>query len=310
MKNFLLFFSGLFLISGVLLASDPKDFSQEESKSFEPTHVKLVTTDASPVDPGHVELIFSYLIRGGKFGWKTDMERYKHGKLLIHEWMTQTTVGIYKNIDLGIIQGFQHLSDKENNYNEVAGMIDPLTGAEMADPTGGPGHGFGRTDLGITGRWRFFTSEKHKLEVAYNPTVFVPTGRRSNFDHLGPSQGFTSFENAIAITKDLGRWSTNSHIGYHAPLASMERTENYAGAFHMNGAVGYQVCRWLHPELELVWLHEFEKHGKGGKILSLVAGTIIPVNNHVRFDLGVQQDLFGSGTEQNTAGIFKIAVTI
>ncbi|OQA40219.1 MAG: hypothetical protein BWY49_01018 [Candidatus Omnitrophica bacterium ADurb.Bin314] len=58
----------------------------------------------------------------------------------------------------------------------------------------------------------------------------------------------------------------------------------------------------------MIYEHDFEQSGKGSKLVTMVFGAIIPVNDHLRFDLGVQQGLFGSGADQTTAGIFKVAL--
>ncbi len=271
-------------------------------------HSKLITMDASIIDPGHVEVDLFYTLQGGSFAWGTDGKRKKRREVLNQSWDTETYIGLFKNVDIGIFQGFTSLTDRESNYNEMAGVIDPDTGEEMEDPTEGPFHGGGIGDLGITGRWRFYHNEQKKLEIAYNPTVIIPTGRRSNLDHLGPSQGYTSLTNALVFTKDIKRFTGNFSVGYTVPLAHSYRTGNSAGSYDLNLAIGYQVFSWLQPEVEILWAQGFEKHGKGAKILSLVAGVIMPVHEHVRLDLGIQQDIAGSSVDQTTTGIFKIAL--
>ena len=152
-------------------------------------HSKVVTSVATPFDPGKMEFWNSYVIQGGKFAWKSNGGREKRGTYQTQLWDSQTTVGIYKDIDVGIINFFQHTLDKENNFDEFGDMTDPNTGERPEDTTEGPTHGFGWGDLGITGHWRFYDSAEKKLEIAYIPTIFVPTGRRSNLDHIGAGQG-------------------------------------------------------------------------------------------------------------------------
>ncbi len=269
-------------------------------------HAKVVTVDATTNDPGQVEFWGSYVIQGGKFGWNSDGERRKRGTYQAQIFEEQTTVGVYEGIDIGIIEWYQHTLDKENNYDEVRDMTGPA-GEAVEDETMGPTHGFGWGDLGITGHWRFYDSEEKKLLIAYIPTIFVPTGRRSNFDHLGSSQGYTSFDNSFAFTQDIGRWNGTVNLGYNSPLAHEKRTNGYCGTAHVNFAVGYQVFRWLQPEIELIYLHDFGEHGQTANLASVVVGVIMPVNDHVRFETGVQQDVFGSNKVQTTAGIFSIA---
>jgi hypothetical protein len=270
-------------------------------------HSKVVTTDATPNDPGQVELWGSYVIQGGKFAWKSNGERQKRGTYQTQLWETQATVGLSKSIDVGIINWYQHTLDKENNYNEVRDLFDSDAGEPLEDVTDGPTHGFGWGDLGVTGHWLFYDSAEEKLEIAYIPTVFVPIGRRSNFDHLGSSQGYTSLDNSFAFTKDIRRWNGTVNLGYNSPLAPWERTNHYYGTAHANFAVGYQILRWLQPEIELIYLHDFGGHGMTGNLASVVLGLIMPVNDHVRFETGVQQDVLGSNKVQTTSGIFSVA---
>ena len=307
-KFFTVFFIFIFGVATSFAAEQMpiKTLTQDQAEEMEIAHAKIATVDASVVDPGHVELTFAYGIQGGKFAWGTDGKRHKRRKLLNHDWVMEACVGVYENIDIALFQGFARLSDHDNNYNEFAGIIDPATGVEMEDTTEGPTHGFGRGDLGIAGRWRFYNNPKNKLEVSYRWAVIVPTGRRSNLDHLGPSQGYTSLTNALVATKDIGRFTGNLYGGYTVPLAHAERTDNSAGTYDLNFALGYQVFSWLQPEIEVLWAQEFQKHGKGAKVLSVVAGVVMPIHDHMRIDLGIQQDIAGSNTDQTTTGIFKI----
>ena len=145
-------FFGLLLCSchDVLYAEVPR--SQEVIDS---EHAKVVTLDATPTDPGHVELDLTYSILGGKFAWQHNGGRRNRGTYLLQNWDTETYAGLFKNVDVIISQGFQHILDKENSANEFTRMTDPKTGQEVEDTAMGPSHGLGRSDLGVTGRWRF-----------------------------------------------------------------------------------------------------------------------------------------------------------
>ena len=75
----------------------------------------------------------------------------------------------------------------------------------------------------------------------------------------------------------------------------------------MNFAVGYQILKWLQPEAELIYDHDFGEHGQTANLVSVVLGFVMPVNDHVRFETGVQQDVLGSNKSQTTSGIFSVA---
>jgi hypothetical protein len=73
-------------------------------------------------------------------------------------------------------------------------------------------------------------------------------------------------------------------------------------------AAGYQIMRWLQPEIEFLYYHDFEKHGKGGKLFSMVFGLIVNFSEHIRADVGLVQDIGGSGKDQTTSGIFRLVL--
>ena len=296
-----------FLLAAFLSFSVPLYAAHVDTNLAMEEHSKVVTANATPNDPGQVELWGSYSIQGGKFAWKPNGSREKRGTYLAQVLESQVTVGVIKDVDIGIINWFQHTLDKANNYNEFRDMMDPDTGGAAEDSTEGPTHGFGWGDLGITGHWRFYDSEEKKLEIAYIPTIFVPIGRRSNFDHIGASQGYTSLDNSFAFTKDIGRWNGTVNLGFNSPLAHWERTGHYYGTAHANFAAGYQVFWWFQPEFEAIYLHDFGGHGMTGNLLSVVLGAIMPMGDHFRLELGVQQDVLGSNKTQTTSGIFSVA---
>ena len=44
-------------------------------------HSKLITMDASIIDPGHVEVDLFYTLQGGSFAWGTDGKRKKRREI-------------------------------------------------------------------------------------------------------------------------------------------------------------------------------------------------------------------------------------
>lgn len=277
-----------------------------QDKKYEPEATKLTLADATPVDPGQIEWVNSYSISGSKKQRLTGGNRAERKLLQESTFETQANIGIVKGMDLGITQGFAILRDKENNYDETGGAVDGA--GESLDETDGPHKGHGLTDLSINLRWLVFKSEDETFRVAHIPSITIPIGRRSNFDHLGPSQGYVSLDNTLAVTKDLNRWSMSGNVGYNALLASMEKTGNAAGDMTFGYALGYHVLDWLQPQVEFIYAHGFEKDGKGSKNFSISAGLIMPINDHLRFDIGILQDVAGSNTDQTTSGIFKLVL--
>jgi len=281
----------------------------EPGMEVEPS--KLILIDATPVDPGQIEESLSYSIKGAGKQWRTSGRRIDRKSYMEHAFDSATNIGICRGLDIGITQGISILRDKENNYDETGGETDPDTG-ESLDGTDGPHKGHGLSDLLVNLRWAFYQSRDQSLRVAYIPSVLIPTGRRDNLDHLGPSQGYTSLGNILAATKDFSRWTTSANLGYEVPLGRMRKTGNAAGTLTAVWGVGYHVFEWVQPQVEVIYSQSFEKHGngygKGSKLVSMAFGFIVPVNDHLRFDVGLVQDIAGSNTDQTTSGIFKIVV--
>lgn len=278
----------------------------QETTVFQPEATKLTVVDATPVDPGHVEWVNTYSITGSKKQWETNGRCIRRKLLREHGFETQANIGIFKGFDFGVTQGFSYLLDKENNYDETGGATDGS--GESLDETDGPHRGHGLTDLILNARWRFHQSQDETLRVAYVPSITIPIGRRSNLDHLGPSQGYVSMGHVLAVTKDIHRWTMSGNVGYEVPLAHKARRENDAGTMTLAAGAGYHVFDWLKPQVEVIYGHNFEQSGKGSKLISMVLGAIIPVNDHLRFDVGCVQDIAGSGTDQTTSGVFKFAL--
>ncbi len=279
----------------------------EETDVFEPEATKLVLVDATPLDPMKIEWSTSYSISGSDAQWQ--MNRGHTDRNLFKENSFQSTVnfGVIDGFDMGITEGFSSLIDKANNYDETGGATDPDTG-ESLDQTDGPHKGHGFQDMTVNGRWRFYQSCNKKFRLAYVPYLVIPVGRRSNFDHLGPSQGYVSMGNTLAATKDIKRWTMSGNLGYEVPLARKKRRENSSGALTVGGGIGYHLFDWFQPQIEALYLQEFKSPGKGTMLFSMVFGAIIPINDHLRFDLGMVQDIAGSGTDQAISGIFKIVL--
>ncbi|OQA56051.1 MAG: hypothetical protein BWY42_01206 [Candidatus Omnitrophica bacterium ADurb.Bin277] len=286
--------------------SSAKASVTRETEVFRPEPTKLTVVDATPVDPGHIEWVNTYSITGSKKQWRTNGRRTKRKFLREHGFETQANIGVFNGFDFGITQGFAYLLDKENNYDETGGAAD--ADGESPDETDGPHRGHGRTDLILNGRWRFYQSCDETLRVAYIPSITIPIGRRSNLDHLGPSQGYVSMGNTLAVTKDMNRWTMSGNAGYEVPIAHKARRENYAGTLTLAAGAGYHVFDWLQPQVEVIYEHDFEQSGKGSKLVSMVFGAIIPVNDHLRLDLGVVQGIAGSNADQTTSGVFKLVL--
>jgi len=284
-----------------------KTLPTEETEVFEPEATKLVLVDATPLDPRKIEWCTSYSLIGSNAQWQMNRGRSARKPFRENSFQSTVNLGVFDGLDMGITEGFSMLTDKANNYDETDGATDPATG-ESLDETDGPHKGHGLQDMSVNGRWRFYQSCNKTFRLAYVPYLVIPVGRRSNFDHLGPSQGFVSMGNTFAATKDIKRWTMSGNLGYEVPLAHKEKKGNSSGTLSVGCGAGYHILDWFQPQIEALYLQEFESPGKGAALFSMVFGAIVPINDHLRFDLGMIQDIAGSGTDQAISGIFKVVV--
>jgi hypothetical protein len=304
---FFSFFAGLSTQS----AASGKDYPKAEElpgQDFEVETAKLITWDTTPNDPGHFEFDTSYNFLGGNKAWSTDVNRRSRELVTTHQFEELVFLGIAKNVDLFVGDGFSIQTDKQNNVDEFAGMLDPVTGEQVPDTTQGPSHGHGLKDMQTGLRWRFYHNESNELGLAYVPLFQIPIGRLGKYEHLAPGQGFTTMDNRLVVTKNFGRASFSANLAYRAPFSNLKKTHNYCGTFNTNIAGGYQIKPWLQPEMEILYNQDFKKNGKGTKLVTMVLGAIVTVNSHLRFDAGLMQDVLGSDVSQTTGGYFRWVV--
>ena len=61
---------------------------------------------------------------------------------------------------------------------------------------------------------------------------------------------------------------------------------------------GIRFLSWLQPEVELNYARDFVDEGDAAEILSVTAGLVMPTNDLLRVNLGVQQGLWGWNSDQ------------
>jgi len=195
------------------------------------------------------------------------------------------TIGVAPNLDVGLGLDYVWLHEEDSD---------------------GPRRGRSIGDLSFGGRYRFYRSEALSLEIAYITGFTVPTGSRSDRDDLGTSQEFWSWDNAVALSKDWGRWTANAELGFSLPFG--EKRGEARGTLVANLAVGYQIFDWLQPEVELGYFRDYFESDDCADALALTVGLVMPVNDLVRVNVGVQHGLWGRNADQTMA--FMLAVKL
>lgn len=248
-----------------------------------PERGKIGTADASPVDPGHVELEFGYSWSQARRAW--DSDRNSEGRDLAREQAAglAVTAGIVRDIDVSVCMDYLWVRDDGND--------SPTTGDDLGD-------------LSIGGRWRFLSVEDHAFEVAWISGFTMPTGREEDEHELGTSQGFWTWDNALAVSKDWGRWTANGDVGY--ALAFGKDRDDARGTFTADVAAGYHVLDWLQPEVELNYGRDLVRNEADCESLAVTAGLVMPLNETVRVNTGIQQGVWGRNCDKVTSYVLCI----
>jgi Putative MetA-pathway of phenol degradation len=84
----------------------------------------------------------------------------------------------------------------------------------------------GAGDLLIGVKWRFFNSEKSRVEFGIYPQLLLPTGNHSR----GLGEGRTAFVLPVVAQKSWGQWTLYGNAGYWWQGAHETRNYFYAGA--------------------------------------------------------------------------------
>ncbi len=232
------------------------------AEAGQPEHGKAFAGDATPVEPGRVEVEVAY----APAWWATAgaVDRISGEQ---HTLAAAVGVGIARDLDARVVVGWS------------------LVHAAPSTP-GAPAHGQGPSDTTVAARWRFLSLAEPALDVAVSLAVTVPTGVHATADHLGTGKESWSLGGSLAASADWGRFTGGAELAFSAPWAP--GTANDVGLLACNAAVGYQVLPWLQPELELNYQHEIELGSQPDeRVLWATAAAVLPVDP-VRIVLGAR----------------------
>ena len=236
-----------------------------------PEHGKAFTGDATPVEPGKVELELAY----APSWWATAgaVDRMSGEQ---HPVAAAVSVGLLRDLDARIVVGWA--------------LVHAAPGAP-----GAPVHGSGITDTTIAGRWRFLSLDEPAIDLAVSAGVTMPTGTRSAPDRLGTSRESWSVGGSLLASADWGRFTAGAEVGLSAPVGPT--TSNDVGLVVCNAAVGYQALPWLQPEVELNYQHEIELGEQPDeRVLWATAALVLPVDA-VRVVLGLRFPVWSRDAE-------------
>ncbi len=231
-------------------------------------HGKAFTGDATPVEPGHVEVEVAY----APSWWATAgaVDRAAGDQHLV---AAAVGVGLARDLDARVVLGWSTVH------------------ATPASP-GAPAAGTGLADTTVAARWRFLSLAEPGIDLAVSVAVTAPTGTHTTQDQLGTSAEAWSVGGALLASADWGRLTAGAELGLSAPLAT--RGSNDVMLLVCNAAVGYQLLPWLQPEVELNYQHEVETGPEADeRVLWGTAALVLPVDS-VRVLVGARFPLWAS----------------
>jgi hypothetical protein len=266
-------------LSATALAFPARARADEGPAGPTPEHGKAATCDASPVEPGAVEVEVSYAP-----SWN---QRAEPGHA--HALTAAVTFGLAPDVDVRVAGGAAAVYDEA--YRRADGSA--------------PREGAGLTDLALGARWRFAAIPESSVELALTAGVVAPAGAGETRDRIGLSQGYWSARAALVATKDVGAVTANAEVALTAPVAGDAGA--LVGIAQLGAGAGWQVARWLQPEIELGWQASV---GTGAQVLTATAGVVAPLASGARVVAALQQAVWGRHLVQTTAAIVALKTAL
>ncbi len=218
-----------------------------------PEHGKAFTGDATPVEPGRVEVEVDYAPTWWATAGSIDPLTGEQ-----HLMVAAVTLGIVRDLDARVMVGW-------------------VLAHAMPNMPGGPAYGQGLADTIVATRWRFLSLPDPAIDLAVSAALVIPTGVTAATEQLATGKGSWRVGGAFLASADWGRFTAGLELGLTAPVGP--RVSNDAGFLVCNAALGYQVLPWLQPEVELNYQHEIELGGEfDERVLWVTAALVFPLD--------------------------------
>jgi hypothetical protein len=249
-------------------------------------HGKINTADASPADPGRYEIEAWFSFTRAKQFWDASGCTHDRGLFREQNIGVSVTVGLVENVDIAVRGGYGWLEDNHSGFNKDAEAMGRATEHDLSD-------------MEVSGRYRFYNNAERRLEIAYIAGMTIPSSTGSAQEDISASQKFWSLSQTVAATKDWEQWTLNGDIGFSLPMGN--KRENARGSLNIDLALGYQILPWLQPELELNYSHDYLADGHDAQTLAMTAGLVMPINETLRVNIGIQQGVWGENADKATS---------
>jgi hypothetical protein len=252
-----------------------------------PEHGKGATADASPVEPGVLEVEMAYSPSWNNRGGAAGFDRSEPGE--VHVFTGTLTRGLVQDVDVRLSMGF--------------GTIHHAGHLQADGPA--PRFGGGLSDAAVGARWRFLSLAPQSLELALTADAVVPVGSPHTSTRVGMTQKYWSARGALVATKDLGRLTANGELAWAVPVSG--DAGGLRSTAQANAALGYELWPGLQPELEANYQASV---GPGSQVLGVTAGLVVSFGDGYRVAGAVQRGVWGRNAVQTTSAVlaFKSAL--
>ena len=216
-------------------------------------HGKAFTGDATPIEPGHVELEIAYAPAWWATAGAVDRQAGEQ-----HRVAAAVGAGLLRDVDARLVVSWDALH------------------ATPGAP-GAPSRGAGLADTTVAARWRFLSLADPAIDLAVSAAVTLPTGTRTTREQLGTGGERWSVGGALLASADWGRFTAGVELGFSAPVGP--GAGNDVGLLVCNAAMGYQALPWMQAEVELNYQHEVELgEERDERVLWATAALVVPLD--------------------------------
>jgi len=246
---------------------------------------KLNTEDAGPTEPGDYEVGFRYALKKSRHQFDSDGRQEKRGRLKEHAFDWGISVGLLPGADISAGFGYADIFDGEHGNDGMDGD--------------------GITDLEVASKILIYKHLQKNMAISFKPSLTLPTGEKSDNDECGPGDEYASFTQRLILSKNNGRWNFNLDSGCQFPFG--QKRGDFRGSWETNAAIGYQICSWIQPAIELNYCHDFYVSNADSDTWGCTAELILSAHERYRIDIGFQNILAGRSTDQTMSAV--VAVT-
>ncbi|MEW6279682.1 MAG: transporter [Candidatus Eremiobacterota bacterium] len=257
-----------------LVVTAPAALAEEDAVFVDTS--KINTNDPPTLEPGQVEIQPAYLFFTSSGNYDDTGALQPGGDFFQDTAGVQVTVGVVDDFDVNLFLGRTGGTDA---IDRTAGLNDVILGT----------------------RWRFYDEQASGLSMAYLTYLTVPAAPQAP---VALSQGFTSLQHRLAVSKITGRWNLIADLGCTHKLGA--NSLGAEGGLSANLAAGYQIDDGVQPLIELNYGSLHFEGGPPSESLAITGGVMFYPAENLRLNFGVSQTVAGRNSPYGLTGLFFV----